>query len=674
MPRLIAGHPSVGSRALGRGSARLGPALVTVGLLVLVALLALATMSGRLGWFDRYPASWVIDPAPAIDAFLRYVSRDLAVGTLKVSDITRAISAVVGAPVGLLVSGLTDGLYVTLPGGAEVAIPPVPWILPAALMVLVPYRVAGMGASLLALLTVAYVLVSGLWVSTLTTLVSVLLSVTLASTLGVLLGIASSFSRRLSLVLEPVYDATQTVPIFSYLAVILVFFGFGTVAALTATVLFAMVPMARATELALRQTPQSIQDLARISGCTPPQRLFLVLLPTSRQDLLLGLNQVTVLSLAMVIVASIIGAGGLGADVLRALKSLRLAEALQAGLAISLIAISIDRTLRAWATRSRQVGAPGVARRGVLFWCLLLLGAATCAAWFDARLLYHWDRPLIQFGTYFGQGGGQPGGAVLSGLKVAQGWFVGWILLPYRDAVSGLPWGPVAVAATVSIGALANWRTALTCGALLVLLAALGLWDRAMLSLYLVSLSLLAAFLMGFPLGVLVGLSNRAYAVTGVLTDIVQTLPTFVYLIPVVMLFGAGDFPAFVAIVVYLVAPIVRYTAAGIQSVPAGLREAAEMAGCTVYQKITYLLLPVAAPQLILGVNQAVMLGFGMLVITALVGSRGLEEVTLVAISKVQPGSGLVAGFGISALAIVVDRLLRGASGRLARRTRLVAP
>ena len=189
-----------------------------------------------------------------------------------------------------------------------------------------------------------------------------------------------------------------------------------------------------------------------------------------------------------------------------------------------------------------------------------------------------------------------------------------------------------------------------------------------MLPLYLVTASSLVAFSIGVPLGLVAGLNDRFDGIATVAVDLIQTLPTFVYLIPVVILFGVGDFSAFVAIVIFVLAPIVRYMSAGLRSVPAQLSEAATMAGCTSWQKLLLVLLPASLPKLLLGLNQAIMLGFSMLVITSLVGSRGLEETTLVAVSKVRPGDGLVAGFGIAVLAIVVDRLLDGVSRKLENR------
>ncbi|MDZ7811059.1 MAG: ABC transporter permease subunit [Arhodomonas sp.] len=143
--------------------------------------------------------------------------------------------------------------------------------------------------------------------------------------------------------MRPALDLMQTVPIFAYLVPALVLFGFGPVAAVVATVIYAMPPMARVTIVALRGVPEEILEFARMSGCNRRQMTWRVLFPAARQGLMVGVNQVIMLSLNMVIIASMIGAGGLGYDVLRALRRLQIGDGLEAGVAITLIAIATER-------------------------------------------------------------------------------------------------------------------------------------------------------------------------------------------------------------------------------------------------------------------------------------------------------------------------------------------
>jgi glycine betaine/proline transport system permease protein len=186
-------------------------------------------------------------------------------------------------------------------------------------------------------------------------------------------------------VLTVIYDVMQTLPVFSYLVPVLLFFGFGPVAALIATVVFSMPPMARVTTLALRRLPGSIGDFGAMAGCTPRQRMWLALLTAARRGLLIGLNQVIMLSLSVVIIASIIGAGGLGSNVLQELKSLQLGRAVEAGLGITLLAILLDQLSRAVALRRPSHDlAP---RQGLRHPMLVLAFAVFSGGWLAATIM-----------------------------------------------------------------------------------------------------------------------------------------------------------------------------------------------------------------------------------------------------------------------------------------------
>lgn len=632
---------------------------------VSVALVASILFLSPSNVLSSYPDSWVVNLADPFDRALKYVAGELSIGSLSVSDITRSISKIIGAPIEFFNGLLVEGFYFSI-GENYYELPPLSWITTASLLVLLPLWAGGLRIGMLAACTVIYVLVFGLWESTLLTLISVLFSVTFATSAGLVLGILASRSDRISAILRPIYDALQTIPVFSYLSIILVFFGFGPVSALIATVIFALAPMARTTELALRQTPVAILELAKITGCSPTQRLFLVTLPAARTSLMIGINQVTMLSLAMVIIASIIGAGGLGSEVLRGLKSMRLTEAMLAGLAISLVAITIDRTLRTWTAVRRDVQTEKSSNYRIIWMIGGVLLLVSVADYVSETLLFAPTKSLLANNRVLDDALTSLNLFVKDDLAVVQDGFIRWIMVPFRNFVVGLPWFPFAVFVGVSATAVSNVRLGAVCFLLIASLALFGLWASAMLSLYLVTLALFVGLVIGLPLGVMTGLNRRAYMIVEICSDVIQTLPTFVYLIPVVVLFGAGDFPALIALIIYLFAPIIRYTASGIQQVSSNtLCEAADMSGCTIFQRLRLVLLPLAMPQIVLGINQAVMLGFGMLVITSLVGSRGLEATTLIAVAQVKPGQGIMAGFGIAVLAIVVDRLLRGASDRL---------
>ena len=150
--------------------------------------------------------------------------------------------------------------------------------------------------------------------------------------------------------------------------------------------------------------------------------------------------------------------------------------------------------------------------------------------------------------------------------------------------------------------------------------------------------------------------------------DTLQTLPSFVYLMPAVMLFRVGDFTAMLAVVAYAISPVIRYTVLGLQRVPDNLIEAGRASGCTNWQLMTKIKLKLALPEIMLGINQTVMLALSMLVITALVGTRDLGQEVYIALTKADTGRGIVAGLAVAFIAIIADRLITAGARRLRAR------
>lgn len=383
------------------------------------------------------------------------------------------------------------------------------------------------------------------------------------------------------------------------------------------------------------------------------------------------------LSLAAVIVASIIGAGGLGADVYRALTALRIGDAVEAGLAITLLAIALDRISQGIAMR-RPVHQVDIARNPLrrhplITLALVLVAASAVLGYFVPAVKSFPDTLTISTGDVWND--------VVKWLNVNhhetiggfRDFFIIHLLKPVKLFFIRLPW-PAVILVFVTLGyALGGWRLALLAGILLTGIALSGYWKQAMISLYLATLGVLASMLIGGPIGVVAALNRRVDRVVTVIIDTLQTLPTFVYLLPVVMLFATGEFPAFVAIVMYAVLPAIRYTKHGIANIPRPIIEATDLSGATRMQKLFQVQIPLALPDILLGVNQVLMMAFGMLVITALVGTRGLEQEALTSLAKVRPGTGVITGLGIACLVIVSDRMITAASVLTRRRLGLAS-
>jgi glycine betaine/proline transport system permease protein len=232
------------------------------------------------------------------------------------------------------------------------------------------------------------------------------------------------------------------------------------------------------------------------------------------------------------------------------------------------------------------------------------------------------------------------------------------IMIPFKRFLLSLPW--VAVVAMVGLGGwqLGGLRLGLLTASLTSFIAIVGLWPKAMVTLYLCGLSVVIACLIGIPIGIWAARNERVHRVVSVVIDTLQTLPSFVYLMPVVMLFRVGDFAAMLAVIAYAVTPIIRYTDHGIRHVSPNLIEASQQVGCTRGQILRKVQLPMALPHIMLGVNQTIMMALSMLVITALVGTRELGQEVYIALTKADTGRGIIAGVCVAFIAIIADRMI----------------
>jgi glycine betaine/proline transport system permease protein len=243
------------------------------------------------------------------------------------------------------------------------------------------------------------------------------------------------------------------------------------------------------------------------------------------------------------------------------------------------------------------------------------------------------------------------------------------LLMPVKRFMLALPWLGVAAGLALIGWRLGGVRLAVLAGVLTTLIAATGQWEKAMTTVYLCGVSTLIAMALGVPIGIAVAGREALWRPVRAVIDTLQTLPSFVYLMPAVMLFRVGDFTAMLAVVAYAVAPAIRYTVLGLQGVDPRLIEAGRAMGCTPRQILTRIRLRLALPEIVLGLNQTIMFALSMLVITALVGTRDLGQEVYIALTKADPGRGLVAGLAVAFIAIVADRLIqagaRGARMRL---------
>jgi len=640
--------------------------------------LGLTMISGQFPqWLRTPPAAMLIDLAGAMSAAMKWLVEDATFGLFTVKEATRAIATLIEVPYEaariLLVDGITEGRG----RRATTIVPPISWVAVTAAMVALGIYARNLKLGLLIGALFLYLAVFGQWESAMTTLASILIAVPMGVAGGLALGIAAFQSPRFNRILSPILDLMQTVPTFAYLVPILFLFGFGPVAALIATVIYAMPPMVRITTLALQQVPPELQEFGRMVGCTPGQQMRKVLLPVALPDLMVGVNQVIMLSLNMVIIASMIGAGGLGFDVLNALRSLKIGEGIEAGLAITALAVALDRLSQALAQRAGRGGVVqgSWVRRHPKTMAVMVLIVVTGVAGLILPWIQSYPREaMLSTRTFWSELVSYVNLTYFDQIEAFKDAVLINVLLPAKRFLLALPWLWVLALVTFAAWQLRGARLALLSLGLGLFIAVTGLWEQAVTTVYLCGISVLIAAMIGVPLGIWAAANQTAGKVIGAFIDTLQTLPSFVYLIPVIMLFRVGDFAAMIAVVLYALAPAVRYTAHGLRSVPAELVEAGIVCGCTRWQVLTRVRLPMALPDILLGVNQTIMLALSMLVITALVGTRDLGQEVYAALATANVGRGVMAGLAVAAIAIIADRLITAATARARARLGLTGP
>jgi glycine betaine/proline transport system permease protein len=240
------------------------------------------------------------------------------------------------------------------------------------------------------------------------------------------------------------------------------------------------------------------------------------------------------------------------------------------------------------------------------------------------------------------------------------------LLVAMEQVMRGAPpWLVLLIAAALAFAAGRSVPLALGTAAGLWLIGALGQWEPAMQTLALVTVSVGLCLAIGLPLGVSCARSAWVRRIVLPVMDLMQTIPSFVYLIPAAMLFGLGKVPAILATVVYAAPPLVRLTDLGIREVGVEAVEAGRAFGATRWQLLTKVQIPLSLPSIMQGINQTTMMALAMVVVASMIGARGVGETVLIGLQRNDPGMGLVGGLVIVVLAIVLDRMLQSYGRRL---------
>ncbi len=528
---------------------------------------------------------------------------------------------------------------------------------------------AGVRMAMLAMVGFAAVGFLGLWTSTVDTLGAIIAAVAIAFGIGVPLGVLTALNATFRRIVTPILDVMQIMPTFAYLAPFVMLFGIGPAAAAIVTLIYAMPAAIRITALGIRRVPSSTVEVATSLGATGRQTLGKVRLPLARRELGLALNQTIMLALSMIVITALIDAPGLGQDTIGGLIRNDVGRMFDAGVAIVILAIILDRLTEGITfridPRHRAATAARAPRRALVIGALAICAVAVAIGLANEALQVFPDTVRISFRG--------PINAFVDWLRTDVAWFTGglkdqiarYVLNPFETVLTTSPWW-VVVGVVAGITVLVSGiRPAVVASASLVLILLMGLWEHSMQTLMQVLVATAVTVAVGLTVGILAARNDRFAMLIRPVLDAAQTMPAFVYLIPAFVLFDAGRFTAIMAAVVFALPPVIRLVDVGIRSVPAAVVEAGASAGATSWQLLTKVQLPMARPALLLATNQAVILVLSMVVVGGLTGGQALGYDVVAGFSQgTKFGLGLAAGICLVLLGITLDRMTQGAGGR----------
>ena len=537
----------------------------------------------------------------------------------------------------------------------------VPWfVIPIAIFLYIA-RTRAWKSAIAASLAIIYPGLVGLWEVTIETLALMGMAIVLSIIIGVPVGILAAFRRGFDTAIRPVLDAMQTIPAPVYFVPMVMFFGIGPVPATLSTVIYALPPVVRLTTLGIRGVAEQSVEASTMFGATRWQTLRKVQIPMALPTIMAGVTQTIMMALGIVVLATLLGAGGLGQSVMDTLSQRRTGRGVATGLAVVAIAAVLDRLGRAVVGQDR---ATAPSRRTVLL----------CVSGVVGLIIVGRTANYVSFPEMWETRAFDP---IDDGVKWARDnlrWFtrtfndtvVSWYYVPVRDYLTdSLAW-PVVIAGAAAVGAwLKGWRLALLNVCAMGAILLIGMWELSIDTFVQVVAAVVLSISLAIPVGIAAGRHRRVEAALSPVLDALQTIPSLVYIIPAVTLFTIGVVPGLIASILYAIVPGVRLAALGIKQVPTESVEASQMFGATPRQTMFGVRIPLAARTIMAGVNQVIMLVLAMVIISGLVGGGGLGFETISAVKNSEVGLGFEVGFAIVMMAIVLDRSSQAIADRV---------
>jgi len=523
--------------------------------------------------------------------------------------------------------------------------------------------------ALLVALSLGVIGLFGLWTEMIQTLVLIAGSVMLSLAIGIPLGIVAGRNERFMRFISPVLDFMQIMPAFAYLAPLTLIFLIGPPSAVIATMIYSIPPAVRITALGIRGVPSTTVEAATSLGSTGSQILRKVQLPMARRTIGLAINQTIMMALSIIVIAALINAPGLGESILVAIEKLKVGAAVEAGLAIVLLATVLDRVTAGLSSSDADLDRNRRARRisrrqqtgvAALIAIVGVIAGIVVHAGVDFPREWHFSiaKP-VDDATRWIEINLNPITDAAKNLTSA------FLLDPIQGALEASPFWLVIGAFAGLAWIVSGRRAAIAVAVGLILIVLLQVWEHAMQTMTMVLVGVALTMVVGITLGVAAARSRVTSAILRPINDAAQTLPAFVYLVPAVALFGPTRFTAILASVIYAVPAVIRLVEDGIRGVSPTVIEAATAVGTSRLQMILKVQLPMARRSLLVAANQGVVLVLAVVVIGGLVGAQALGFDVVSGFSqRAVFGRGMAAAIGIVLLGVVLDRITQGAGER----------
>ena len=631
---------------------------VAIAIAAYILAYSLATTNASTDFGD-WPGSWEPPVQEPIDNFFEWFGDSLAWFFNPVSEVIDA--------------GLA---------GLDTFLLWLPWTVVVAAVSMLGFRLGGRWLGVFCGAAMLFIGFNGYWDSAMLTLSVLGVSVIIAVGIGVPIGVFAAFSNRFEAIVRPILDTMQVLPAFVYLIPALVLFGVSGAQGVFLTVVYCIPPAIRLTNLGIRQVPQAAVETAHSHGSTTSQTLFQVQLPLAKSSIMMGINQTIMMAVAMVIITALVGIDGLGRDVWLSLREVDAGKGLESGIAIVLLAVILDRLSYALANsgpnsatsvqvigrRSHETGGRSL-RNMTARYTLHISGVGLIAVLMVIGSLVG---PLRNFPDGLTFSMADPINIVFDWMAVNLHFITSWVrdnlfrelgYSPIYTLLLWLPWPALMVIAAGLAYFTAGWRVALLAVSGLAFAGFGGVWDVTIDTLSQVLTAGLFTVVVGIGIGVVASQSRAFEMALRPILDTMQTMPIFVYLIPVIMLWGIGPLVGIIATAVYALPPAIRMTSLGIREVPAQVIETAQAHGSTGLQTMLQVKIPLAFPTIMMGVNQTIIMVFAMVIIAGLVGGGGLGQEVYKNSIWLRMGDGLIAGMTIVFMAMTLDRMTRGKQG-----------